>query len=251
MKAICLVVSLLPVLAEPALESRYSQVYTILINGSIAGNEKVTEEYSKEGNLVSSSESEIFMLVGQEPKRMAFTTRTVLAKGTLAPLTYSFKFTGGDSRDWFEVTVRDGTIHRVLSRGTQTSEVSIPVQPGVVILDFSAYYHYEHLIRKYDSKKRGRQSFPNFIPVIASSIPLTVTELDEATIEHVKGPLHIRNFKIELSGGTRTRSVQVDKTGRLVRIWVPEQNLEVVRADLVPEPAPAEPVKPSEAKPTP
>jgi hypothetical protein len=244
MKAICLVVSLLPVLAVHAIESRYSQVYTILINGAIAGTEKVTEETSKEGNLVTSSESEIFMMVGQEPKRMAFTTRTVLAKGSLAPITYSFKFTGGDSRDWFEVTVRDNSISRVLTRGSQTSEVSVPFQPGVVILDFSAYYHYEQLIRKYDSKKKGRQSFQNFIPVIASSIPLTVTELDEATVEHVKGPLRLRNFKIELSSGTRTRSVQVDKAGRLVRLWVPEQDLEVVRADLVPEPAPADPPKP-------
>ena len=245
MKTVCLlVVSLLPVLAVRAIESGYSQVYTILINSAIAGTEKVTEENNKEGNLISSSESEIFLMVGQEPKRMAFTTRTVLAKGTLAPLSYSFKFTAGDSRDWSEVTVRDGVISRVLSRGTQTSEVSVPAPPGVVILDFSAYYHYEHLIRKYDSKKRGRQSFQNFIPVIATSIPLTVTELDETTLEHVKGDIRIRNFKVELSGGTRTRTVQVDKAGRLVRLWIPEQALEVVRTDLVPEPPPADPPKP-------
>ena len=250
MKAIWLLV-LLPGLAIAVVQSGYSEVYTILINGTTAGTEKVTEEYGKEGTLISSSESEIFMLVGQEPRRMAFTTRTVLAKGTLAPMNYSFKFTGGDSRDWFEVTVRDGTISRVLSRGSQTSEVSVPVQPGVVILDFSAYYHYEHLVRRYDSKKRGRQSFQSYIPVIASSIPCTVTELEESTLEHVKGDMRIRNFKVELSGGTRTRTVQVDKAGRLVRLWVPEQAVEVVRTDLVPEPPPADAPKPPEAKPTP
>ena len=56
----------------------------------------------------------------------------------------------------------------------------------MVILDFNVYHQYDYLIRKYDMKKRGRQVFANFIPVIGNDIPLAITFLDNEKLKNAK-----------------------------------------------------------------
>jgi hypothetical protein len=165
---------------------------------------------------------------------MAFTTIMRLARGNLAPLHYSYKYTSGDSRDFYEVNVKDGQITRVLNRGGRISEVSAPLQSGVVILDFSVYHQYDYLIRQYDLKKQGRQSFHNFIPLIGSEIPLALTYLGDSKLEYPGGVMVVRNFKIEFVG-IWNGTFSADGNGRLVRLLSPGQDLEVVRKDLLPK----------------
>jgi hypothetical protein len=212
----------------------YSQTYAIFLKGSPAGTEKITETTQKDGSLLAVSEHEILISDGLETKRMAFTTTMHLAKGNLAPLHYSYKYTSGDSRDAYEINVKDGQITRILNRGGHISEVSAPLQPGVVILDFSVYHQYDYLSRKYDLKKRGRQSFHNFIPLIGSEIPLALTYLGDSKLEYPGGVMAVRNFKIEFVG-IWTGIFSTDSNGRLVRLLSPGQDLEVVRKDLLPK----------------
>lgn len=212
----------------------YKQSYTVVIKGIIAGNESVTEKTDAAGNILSESDHEIFMTDGLGTKRMAFATKMQLAKSTYAPVFYSYKYTTEGAGDSYEVAVKDGTIRRTLTRSGRTSEVAAPLNPNTVILDFNVYHQYDYIVRKYDEAKGGRQVFNDFVPLIANDIPIALTSLGDGMLQSEKGSLAVTNYKLEfvgIAGGT----LSMDKDKRLVRLIIPNQDLEVVRKDLLPE----------------
>ncbi len=210
----------------------YTQSYVILIKGAAAGRESVTETRSETGDLLVASEHEIFITDGLETKRMAFSTKMVLSKSTRIPVSYSYRYTSGNSGDSFDVVVKDGQITRTLNRAGRSSEASVPFKPDMVILDFNVYCQYDNLIPRYDMKKGGRQLFADFVPVIGNDIPLALTYMGEEKLTLSTGSLPIRNFRVEFVG-IWNGTVSADKKGRLVRLVVPAQDLEVVRQDLL------------------
>jgi hypothetical protein len=211
----------------------YRQSYAILLKGSLAGSETVTESIDGAGNILSSSDHEIFISDGIETKRMAFATKMQMAKNTYAPITYSYKYTTGDEGDFYEVTVKNAQILRKLTRNGHASEVTVPFLPNTVIVDFNVYHQYDYVLRQYDVTKGGRQVFRNFVPLIGTDIPLAITSLGEGELKLGNGAIAVSNYRIEftgIAGGT----LSVDKNRRLVRLVLPTQDLEVVRKDLLP-----------------
>ena len=215
-------------------EDSYAQSYAILIKGAVAGTESVTERIAENGDLIAVSEHDMLITDGIETKRMAFATRMVLQKDTLYPVSYSYKYTAGDSGDFYDVAVKDSQVTRTLQRGERKSEVMVPFKPDMVILDFSVYHQYDYLVRKYDARKGGRQVFSDFVPVVGDSIPVALTFQGNADLEAGKKTLPVRNYMIEFVG-IWTGSVTTDLAGRLVRLVIPAQDLEVVRKDLLPQ----------------
>lgn len=212
----------------------YTQTYAIYIRGEFAGSEKVTEAADEQGNLVSVSEHEVQMLDGLELKRLAFTTSMMLAKGGVVPVDYRLQYTSGTSGDYYEVKVQGTSIRRILSRGGKVSEVEQQAGPDTVIFDFNVYHHYDYLIRRYDFRKKGRQLFRNFVPVVGGEIPLVLTYLDDGELDYGRGKMPVRNFRIELVG-VFTGALSVDRDNRLVRLVVREKDLEVLRQDIAPQ----------------
>jgi hypothetical protein len=213
----------------------YSQTYSILLRGAPAGAEVVAERIDEQGNTVTSSEHEILITDGLEAKRMAFTTSLVLAKGTFSPIQYKFQYTSGELRDSCEVTVKGGEITRILNRAGHASEITTRAKAGFVILDFSVYHQYDWIVRKYDFKKGGRQSFANFIPLIGSDVPLSLTLLPDSNLSVGSTSIAVRNFKVDVNG-LWTGTLTTDKNNRLVRLVIPAQDLEVIRKDLMEKP---------------
>jgi hypothetical protein len=212
----------------------YEQTYAIYIRGSFSGTETVKESVDKDGNRVVNSQHELLVMEASEPARLAFETTSVFAKNSVMPLSYSCRYLSGNAKDHYDVTVKSGRITRVLSRAGVVSETSSVAQPGTVILDISVYHQYDELARLYDFKKGGRQTFNNFLPVVGTSMPLAVTWLEDSKLEYEKGFIPVRNFKIEFVG-LRAGSYSTDPKGRLVRLIMAEQGIEVVRKDLLPE----------------
>ncbi len=212
----------------------YAQTYAIFIRGERAGTETVSERAGKDGTMVSTSQHEMLVTDGLEPKRMAFETTMVFAKDSMVPQRYSYRYLSGTNKDYYEVTIKDRQITRILSRAGNIVESSAVLQPNTTFLDFNVYHQYDQLARLYDFKKRGRQVFNNYIPVIGSEVSLAVTWLEDAKLEHEKGSLPVRNFKVEFVG-VRSGNFSTDMEGRLVRLIMREQDLEVVRSDLVPD----------------
>jgi hypothetical protein len=210
----------------------YSQSYAILISGAVAGSETVTERTNDSGELVSTSEHEMFITDGLETKRMEFSTRMVLSKADQIPISYTYRYTTEGQGDYYDVEIKGDQITRTLNRGGHTSEVTVPLDPNMVILDFNVYHQYDYLVRKYDAKKGGRQVFADFMPVIGNNIPLAVTFLGNEDLKLKKGTLPVWNYSIEFVG-IWGGSLSVDKGGRLVRLMIPAQDLQVVRKDLL------------------
>jgi hypothetical protein len=209
----------------------YSQSYSILIKGTIAGHETVTEKMGDAGKIISASEHEIFLTDGLGTKRMAFSTQMILSKGGKDPISYNFRYIAGSS-DSYEVVIQNAQITRTLMRGGGTSQATVPFLPGMVILDFSVYHQYDYLVRKYDVRKGGRQLFADFVPVIGNDIPVSLTLVGNEKLELKKGTLLVRNFRIEFVG-IWAGSLSVDQDNRLVSLVIPAQDLQVVRSDLL------------------
>jgi hypothetical protein len=229
-----LLIALLAGAQDPPPQAVYSQSYVVFMKGVPSGTETVTESLDREGNTLSRSEHELFLSDGLETKRMAFTTTMLLAKGTLSPLKYVFQYTSGDKKDSYVVTVKDGRITRVLTRAGHSVESTAAAKPGTVILDFSVYHQYDWIVRRYDLKRGGVQSFPNFIPVIGAEMPLKVTLLPDSNFGQGKGDLPLRNFKVEYVG-VWSGLLSTDRNNRLVRLTVASQDLDVIRKDLIPD----------------
>jgi hypothetical protein len=105
----------------------------------------------------------------------------------------------------------------------------------MVFVDFNVYHQYDYLVRRYDAKKGGRQTFADFIPVIGTDIPIALTYMGDDRLNLKTGTLPIRNFQVEIVGiwgGT----LSVSKEGRLIRLVIPSQEIEVMRRDLLPNP---------------
>jgi hypothetical protein len=212
----------------------YSQSYTVIIKGKVAGTETVTEKYGNAGELISSSEHEIYVTDKLETKRMAFSTKMVLSKKSFIPISYDYRYTTGDSGDSYNVVIKNDQITRTLNKGGRTSEITTEFLRDMVILDHNVYHQYDYLIRKYDAKKGGRQLFADFIPVIGADIKLAVTFLGDEKLDLNKSVLPTKKYRIEfvdIWSGT----LSMDKDGRLVRLVVPPQDLQVVRKDLFSE----------------
>lgn len=209
----------------------YSQSYTILIKGTVAGHEKVSEKLNDAGQLVSSSEHEMIVTDGLAAKSMAFSTKMVFSKDGRDPVSYTYGYVGGTG-DYYDVAIKEGQITRILRRGGRTSEVTVPFEPGMVILDFNVYHQYDYLVRKYDSKKGGKQSFADFVPIIGNDIPINLIFLGDSTFQCSKGTLPIKNYGIEFVG-IWSGQISIDREGRLVQLLIPAQELEVLRSDLI------------------
>jgi hypothetical protein len=205
------------------------------MRGVVAGSERVTETTTDAGNLLSASDHEIFVTDGLGTKHMSFSTQMVLAKATALPISYRYKYTTGNEGDSYEVVVSNGRISRVLSRGGITNEVNVAVPQDFVILDFNVYHQYDYLVRRYDFKLGGRQVFSDFIPLIGTYVPVAISFLGNADLPFPQGVVQARNFKVEFVG-ISSGSLFVDKDGRLLRLMIPKQEIEVVRSDLMPDP---------------
>jgi hypothetical protein len=212
----------------------YVQTYSILIKGAPSGTEQVKEELDRDGHLLSTSEHEIFVTDGLELKRLAFTTTMILSKKDLQPISYSCAYTSGETHDSYGLTIKAGTITRTLTRGGHSTESSGPVQPGLVVIDFNVYHHYDYLVGQYDAKKKGRQTFEDYLPLLGTTVPIALTQLDAADLVFGKIKVRAHNYKMEFIG-IWSGTLSMDEGGRLVRLAVPSQDLEVVRKDLVPE----------------
>lgn len=216
--------------AGHALDGAYSQSYAIFIKGSAAGSETVTEKISENGDLVSDSEHDMLVTDGLETKRMSFATRMVFAGKLRTPVSYEYRYTSGGTGDAYSVSIRDAQARRVLTRGGRTSEISVPFTPDMVILDFNVYHQYDYVIRRYDMKRGGRQIFANFVPLIGNDIQLAITYQGEADLNSKS--VRVRNYQVEFVGIV-TSTASMDKDGRLVRLAIPIQGIEVVRKDLI------------------
>jgi hypothetical protein len=211
----------------------YSQTYIIFIDGARAGKETVTERTDDKGNLIVESENEIYLTDGLETNRLAYTTRMILDGKSLKPKSYEYKSATGNTGDSCEVLIEGDSITRTLSKGGDTSVATDSFQPDTVFLDANVYYQYDYVLQKYDSKTGGRQLFSDFIPIIGSHIPIALTFIGASNLPIKNETLPVKQYQVEFVG-IRSGTVTSDSDNRLIRLEMPDENLEVIREDVLP-----------------
>ena len=215
-----------------AADDPYKQTYVILINGEKAGTEAVTEEKDGSGNVISMSEHELLLDEGGAKNRMVFSTKMVLSKGAKNIKTYVCRYKTGDTGDSYEVSIQNDQITRVLTRNGQPGVVRAPFTPNMVVVDFNVYHQYEYLLRRYDRRKKGIQTFANFIPIIGNDIPMKITLIGDETLIFGEKTVEASRFIVELAD-INTLTLFADKDNRLVFLENTAQGLKVIREDLL------------------
>jgi hypothetical protein len=230
------IIALISVQILPAAEdaAEYTQRYAIFIDGALSGHENVKEKLNDAGQMVSTSDHDLKVIDGLAFKHMAFTTRMVFAKNSLDPVSYSYQYTEGDTGDSYDVIIEDSKIKRRLRKGGRTSEATAPFTPETIILDYNVYHHFDYLIRKYNKKKGGRQTFSDFIPIIGLDIPVYVTFMEDSSLKFDNKNIEAKGYRVELAG-IETLTLFTDKEGRLIQLQMPSQKIEVLREDLAPK----------------
>jgi hypothetical protein len=211
----------------------YGQTYVVFLDGTRAGKETVTESVAGNGDKLAQTYDEIFLTDGLETNRMAYETRMVLNGKSWSPKSYMYRYVSGKSGDHYEVSIQGNTVTRTLTRGGESSIVTVDLKPDSVILDINVYNQYDYLIHKYDEKKGGRQLFSDFIPVVGNYIPIALTFLEDSKLMYPRGEIQVKKYQIEFVG-LRNGTVLADNNGRLVQLVIPDQHLEVTREDLLP-----------------
>jgi len=238
MKTITLTLMAILVLGSTILRAEeggneYKQEYVIFLHGERSGKEAVTESLAGNGDRIAQTENEVYISDGLETNRMAYETRMILEDKSLKPKSYIFRYVSGDSRDHYEVNIQDDTVVRSLTRAGSTNVTTEELRKDAVILDVNVYHQYDYLIQKYDQKKGGRQIFSDFLPVVGNYIPVALTYLSESSMKFPRGEISLKEYQVEFVG-LQTGTLFADGKGRLARLVLPDQDLEVVREDLLP-----------------
>ncbi|MEJ2244612.1 MAG: hypothetical protein P8Y80_00790 [Acidobacteriota bacterium] len=77
------------------------------------------------------------------------------------------------------------------------------------------------------------QLFSDFIPVIGTHIDVALTFIGASNLPYKNGTLPVHKYQVEFVG-IRSGTVTSDSNNRLIRLEMPDQNLEVVRDDILP-----------------
>jgi pimeloyl-ACP methyl ester carboxylesterase len=128
--------------------------------------------------------------------------------------------------------IADGTARGQLTRGTQTSEVSEPVAGDAVLLPSPFWGPFEALAERLRTAAAG-QSIPTYL--VGSSAQIEVGESTEEAIQTAARLVRVRRTPVKVPvPGAIPLDMELwgDENGRLVRLTIPAQNIDVVREDV-------------------
>jgi len=142
------------------------------------------------------------------------------------PLKYEVEMTAPDGKRSNVSVVFEGTTARI---ETQTAGSATFTQefyyetPRVVILDNNLYHQYALLVRMFDWKAKGAQTFQVLIPQDLTPGSITLEYVGPQTVGGAKlEALRMKSTDLEVF-------LYVDSSHRLMRLTVPEAKAEVIR----------------------
>lgn len=206
--------------------------FYLFLQGQSFGSETYRITKDEAGKVTATSESEMLMLEGDLQNRLAFTSRLVMDGQTLNPTYYEYRFKGGRN-DGYEVTF-DGlqATRKLILNGTVTSKPATLEHPGVLILDYNIYHHYQLLLDRYDQKKKGKQSFSNFVPLVGDEVEITVTQNGDVPLIINQKTIPTINYTIDFPMNYGA-DIWATKEGRIVKIRMKQNSIEALREEYV------------------
>jgi hypothetical protein len=199
--------------------------FTIYLRTNPIGSETVSVARTLEGWTITSS--------GRSDVPLDVTTRKLELHYSpdWKPLDFSLDATlRGQSLQAY--TTVQGTVARnVVTRGGQTAEQSDTIASDAVILPVSMWGPFEALAQRLQTAPAG-SSISAY--ALGTSYPIQVGASTDETLQMGARRIHAKRTAITLapSGSTLAAEVWGEDNGRLMRISIPAQNLEIVRDDI-------------------
>jgi hypothetical protein len=192
--------------------------FKISINGAALGSEEF--DIRPNGDHWIAQATADIRLPGGQPVHVT-SHLTLQPNGT--PVSYDWSTQGAkkaSSEVQFQNTVAMITLHLENARPyTQQFTFSSPM---VAILDNNLYHQYEILSRLYDRDKKGSQTFSVLIPQEMTPGSVTVDSINPSGPGNPAEMLRVQTPDLEVD-------LSIDAKGRLVRLFAPAANAEVVR----------------------
>src|SRR5262245_37765646 len=210
----------------PQPSSRTSRGYTVFLAGAVVGREDVTVESTAEGFIISGQ--------GRLSGSQDVVIRRVEVRYSRdwTPSVYELEATvnGGDTGIF--TTFSNGTAVTKGTDGGQPVDQTDKVAPRVVVLPNVFFGSYEALTRRLVATQTEKE-FPTFVGPAA----LGLLRLTNASVEQMQigtATFNIRRYEFLYAGprGMAVVNVYTDDTGSLLRVNIPAQRLDVMRADL-------------------
>jgi pimeloyl-ACP methyl ester carboxylesterase len=202
-----------------------SSNFTIFIRAVRAGSEQISLERTAEGWTISSSSQ-----VGA-PVDLAAKLVQVRYTADWKPLDLKIDGTLRGQPLAVQTQVAGDTAHSTFTQAGQSGERTDTIAADAVLLPSPFWGPFEALSQRLKSAQAG-----STIPAygLQTSIEIQVGKSSDETIQTASQLIHARrtSIKMPMPGGTLDADIWGNETGRLLRVSIPAQNLEVVREDV-------------------
>lgn len=201
--------------------------FTVFLHGRAIGTERVSVSRTEEGTIVSGS--------GTIAPPLDTVTRRYEVRYDTRWQPVESAIEGVIQGEPVSVRTRfeDGTATSQISRGTQASTKTDQVSPDVLVLMNQAVTSYEALAARASSLEPGDRVGGYVVP--QAEMPI---RLGSVTTERIQTPVRIivaRRYHFIFENPTGELAFELwseDPSGRLIRVFVPNQRFEVVREDV-------------------
>jgi len=212
--------------AQGAQPAERTSSYTIYVRSMPVGTEKVVVAETAEGWTITSS--------GQMSAPVDLVARRVQVRyrPDWTPIDMAIDATLLAQPFIDHTTVADGKAQSTLTQGGQTVELNDAIAPDAVLLPSPFWGPFEALTRRLRTSQPGA-TLPVYV-LRASALVQVGASADDA-IQTASELIHVRRTSVKIAApGAPLLDVELwaDPQGRLMRITIPAQNLDVVREDI-------------------
>ncbi len=198
----------------------------IYFDGKYVGSEVYTLK-SVGGKYEASSIMSVILPKGGGNIAFTYKTKEIMDK-KYNPIHYEDFYTVNGRKNYIKVDFKGGkAVDNCYMAGLTLNRMA-KVHENFRILEEAVFYQYWLIYKKYEVEGGGDERTLNiYIPKIAKEIPVKLDYVGNAVINMKDGrQLDIKKFVLEF--GSMGITFAVDKDGKLIKVFSPEQKLEVV-----------------------
>ncbi len=198
----------------------------IYFDGKYVGSEVYTLK-SLGGRYEASSIMSVILPKGGGNIAFTYKTKEIMDK-KYNPIHYEDFYTVNGRKNYIKVDFNGGKAIDNCYMAGLTLNRTAKVHKNFRILEEAVFYQYWLIYKKYEVEGGGDKRTINiYIPKIAKEIPVKLDYVGNAAINQKNGKLlEIKKFILEF--GSMGITFAVDKNGKLIKVFSPEQKLEVV-----------------------
>ncbi len=159
---------------------------------------------------------------------VAFTYKTKeIMDRKFNPIHYEDFYTVNGRKNYIKVDFKGGKAVDNCYMAGLTLNRTANVHKSFRLLEEAVFYQYWLIYKKYEVDGGGDKRTINiYIPKIAKEIPVKIDYVGSAAVNTGKGLLEIKKFMLEM--GSMGITFAVDKKGKLIKVFSPEQKWEIV-----------------------